>query len=106
MGAKRTSRAWGNLLVQINRISGTQEMGWQRICLLESELPPFIPAAGVSLINFQDGSFAFFEFSWFSLAAAVLSWDLGEPDSSFGFPQPASVVLDKSFISLCFSSPP
>lgn len=47
------SRAQGNLLAQINGISGTQEMGWQRICLLESALPPFMPAAGVSLIKFS-----------------------------------------------------
>lgn len=45
------SRAQGNLLAQINRISGTQEMEWQRICLLESALTPFMPEAGVSLIK-------------------------------------------------------
>jgi len=45
------SRAWANLLAQINRISGTREMGWQRICLLEPLLPSFMPTAGVSLIK-------------------------------------------------------
>lgn len=45
------SRAQGNLLAQINGISGTQEMGWQRICLLESALSPFMPEAGLSLIK-------------------------------------------------------
>lgn len=45
------SRAQGNLLAQINGISGTQEMGWQRICLLEPALTPFMPEEGVSLIK-------------------------------------------------------
>lgn len=45
------SKAWANLLAQINRIAGTQEMGWQRICLLEPVLPSFMPTAGVSLIK-------------------------------------------------------
>lgn len=47
------SGAQGNLLVQINGISGTQEMGWQRICLLESALTPFMPEAGLSLTKFS-----------------------------------------------------
>lgn len=94
------SRAQGNLLAQINRISGTQEMGWRRICLLESALTPFMPEAVVSLTKLSRWFICIFYVFLVLISSCSSDLELG---GNSEFPESASMVLDKSFISLCFN---